>query len=666
MNSYKTNKILRISLFTTLVLGSISLTLFPSTNSRFIKNSDTDTVLKFNSSINNLYGGKTELNHESNSTGENLYLKLTFDRNEIIRPNTTNEKTDSYYVEAPEYCTVYNNDVDNTIGSKEFTLNNDMKRNINVELDCVPESIANTNSGNVTVPIKIYEKYSNEEKFIYWEFDYYGGTLDEYYDKVGYDPNPPIGEDPVLPAGYTRAKGTKTEIFSAFQMAINELVNASGTEYMNSVKNFIYPIDIDSEAAFFQSIANANVLGVNLKFYEPTETREEYILDFKIDPNIVGYALYTEKNVKNTIYFSAQEEADVRNSLKQYLNNYYSDSDDALAVYDYIVLRSNNDVKGFLYEDKEPKPKSVTKVNKEGNPNGISLNIYTLPVALNFRTPNTMKIDYSLDMGSKWLVFRYSLYVSDVVSPETIEKLQIGANYKDLRTSITKNSTAGSYVAFTDFFIIDNSSYDENSNIIGNKKHLLIKVSSDPEVGQYNLVTLESLESELDITFESNTTNNTLDVKVVYKDLPDEVDEVKTKLETYFGLTLDDTNSTITTDTANKTVTISINKDKILEAAQASQTAEGQNEIQASEGTKSAIPETEIINNMQVKFLNTKPVEGIISNPLIVSEVKTDEKASCPIEVGVQLPCIELPTMDIKEKDFKEEAEIVEETTITA
>ena len=81
MNNYKTKKILKVTLFTSLVLGSIGLTLYPDTNSRFIKNSDDETVLKFNSSINNLYGGSTELNHEQNSTGENLYLKLNFNHN---------------------------------------------------------------------------------------------------------------------------------------------------------------------------------------------------------------------------------------------------------------------------------------------------------------------------------------------------------------------------------------------------------------------------------------------------------------------------------------------------------------------------------------------------------------------------------------------------------
>ncbi len=660
MNNYKTKKILKVTLFTSLVLGSIGLTLYPDTNSRFIKNSDDETVLKFNSSINNLYGGSTELNHEQNSTGENLYLKLNFNRNEILRPVTNTEKTDTYFIEVPKYCLVYNNDVDSTMGSTVLVLNNDMKRDINVEIDCIPESIANNTGGKVTVPIKVYEKFSNEEKFIYWKFDYFGGTLDEYYDKVGYDPNPPVGEDPILPPGYVRTEGTLDTVFSEFQNYFNNIV-ASGTETLESINDYIYPLDLSNKDSFIKSIPLAKLVGLDIILYEPTETREKYIVDFRFDPNFLGYVESKRQHRNGTFYFSATEEDDVRNALKVYLDNYYTDSkENATSVYDYIVKRSGGNVKGFIYENTDPKPKSITRVE----PNGITLNSYTVPIALNFNTPNVIKLDYTLDMGYKWRVFIYSLYASDIISAKTVEDLQVGANNKELRTSVTKNSTAGSYTAFTDYFIYDNSNYDADGNIIGNKKYLLIKVTSDPDVGNYNLVTLESLESDLDITFSSNATNNTLDIQVVYKENASEVDAIKERLATYFNLVLDDTNSTITEDETTKTVTISINKDKILEAAKTNEPSS--DDVESKEEATPIIPESEIINNMQVKFLNNKPLEGVVSNPLIEKELDTKETKSCPIEAGVQIPCIELPLTDGKENNFKDETKIIEEEGITA
>lgn len=669
MNSYKTNKILRVTLFTSLVLGSIGLTLYPDTNSRFIKNSDTETVLKFNSSINNLYGGSTELTHEPTSTGENLYLKLTFNRNEILRPETTSEKPDKYYIEVPEYCTVYNNDVDSTLGSTELTLTNDMKRDINVEIDCVPESIANKNSGNVTVPIKVYEKFSNEEKFIYWKFDYFGGTLEEYYDKVGYDPNPPVGEDPVLPPGYTRIeKETFKDVYTRFSTVINEIVAQVGDEYLPITLDYLYPLDLTSESHFLSSLEKIDEInskqGFSIKFYPSTEDRNKYILDYKIDSNLVGYAKTDNYNFSGTKFFTSQKEDDLRNALKYYLQRYYKDSATEELVYNYILDRSNNDFKSFIYGTKlMPGIKRV-----EDAISNFQINNYTLPVVKNSLTPNIIKIDWQepKNAAGMWMIYAYSLEFSDLIEKNNILAHQDATHHTQLLNSVIKNSLSSTKVAYTEYFICSDNVYDTDGTTINKKKYLIIKVSSNPDDGEYTLATLDSIESDLDLTFSNNASKNTLDIKVVYNENSNETDEIKTKLETYFGLTLDDSNSTITTDEATKTVTISIKKDKILEAANNAQDTEADSETTESQTDEDLdnkkLPETEIINNMQVKFLSTEPIENALNNNLRDVKLNTEE-VSCPPISGMQVPCLE-PVTDGK-NDSKEE-EIIEEPGIMA
>lgn len=509
MRLKKNKGIIKIALYTLLVLGGIGLMSFPQTYSSF--NDKNDTALVYKSKLYNLYNSFT-MNLQQ-ATVDYARFTFTFTTNKAV---LSNEK-DVYQVLIPENCTF---DDLSTSGvafldksSHSVTINYDANSNregINtVSITCSVEPNKNLNYiANITEIVDqkqlLYIKYTYEES--------YSNYLGHVYEKV---------------ENSETISGKVNKLYDTFIAWVTEYGKYVGYEdtILAYVKN-TYP----NESALKNPNNFNSLLGFRIEY---DSVKDEYT--FKVLDNFVGYAR-TYNYCKNgmcsrdgiLLYFSTDTKGSIYTAFQNYLSLYvYPNNTDAVNyVYNYSY--SNNRLYDMIFNGTEI--------------NGISLiektpDVSNIRMTLQLEKNTILSTAISSSKNSPYIAFgtseamstSFAYVLMDFYGDYSIDTLLEIFEREDIIASITKNSTDGTSVGvFKDYFI------QKDGN-----RYLLIKVYSDGSYNMFN-ITPVSVSNDISITFNNTTNKLTINVK---GSTESNVKQVITNLDGYFG-----TSTTISAD----------------------------------------------------------------------------------------------------------------------
>lgn len=535
MKKLKKKKIIIVSLYTTLVLGTIGLTLYPETNSRFIKNSKEDTILSYRSQLENLYGGKITYD-TAGSDATTAKLSFTFNRNDLIRDITTSENKDVYTIDVPNGCRIESSTssgIKETIEGSEnirytfISPGDDGTQAIIIRAACDVDTIAPEKTDPFKIGFKVYEKYGSEDEFLYKDFIYDAGTKEDYLkDKV----SDLVVEQTELTF---KATGSRQDIYIKFKEWVQSY---SRKDYKDEVVKYLslssvlpnYDSDITKFFNFVET-EDPNVLkGLLLakKSFPCSET--ECTVEFKLDDNFLGYArTKDEQSDLKILYFSSNDNEQLKSALNYYLTTrvYPNGAEFRERVYNYIVNYSDGNLVEVIAKG-IPGVGSTLLNPAIAKPNGILLKNDLESIMDKYENQSDKieikRIYNSLGHIDNYLTekdFMESLKLSKTVSSKI--KSEISVTETTIYLPMFKEAIdtfAATTTKFVKYYIYDNSEYDTNGTMIGDKQYLIIRIESKGNQAFADLSTI-NVKSDEYALISDKIKNEISPTSTVYKAL---------------------------------------------------------------------------------------------------------------------------------------------------
>ncbi len=520
-------------------LGTSQWSSIPKTHSKY--KSDQDYALIYNNQFYDMTSSEIEVHYSiNNSTSENFMAFFYLEPNQNI--GATNEES-LYILEIPEGCHIEIPDDTNVLWETDDDLQLKISGSLRVNIISPtdnPNIVYEGNHEHWRIPVRIYEKVGDEERFLY----HYG------YAHIESKP----GED--IPPDTT----TKKEIWSGEESSVYEQLcqwldayiskeYASRdyeelTEIKSAVLNYVKKYE--------NNVFDDGLLGLSIK-KETISGRDKYT--FELTENFVGYArtanYYADRGTAQHMYFSTQDESTLNSAFSYYYQNYiYPDQPEKFEVIQkYLsslnfnaatyILTGTPAVRGiehiseehiitseYLYTQAQNYVNSLSEPPVVENPS-----IEELKDFIPFATREEMLTSFENYMGQI-----RTFHPEYTLSNSAIEKIKQDSN---IRNSMTKNSNESAMkIAFSDYFMV----LDEENN-----NYLITKASSDGVSS--NTLTIDSTsitremidniqfindESQIHVTL---TLTGSMDVAEVTEEEKGKIKNIVSILDQYFAKT---------------------------------------------------------------------------------------------------------------------------------
>ena len=369
MKKINDKRVFKVATVTALVLGTISLTTCPTTNSRywtesekpFSYNADIYTLNKQNERLRLL----TSITDDKISTEDTAYLRLNFTRNKSeFTGSILDKNTEKYTLTmSSNKCSIYsstssfgkwNGNVLTLAPKKSGDKVTPIPDNANgvVILACdlsEPDSnelLSKNDEGKyvLNVTVNVREQIDKEIPFNFKDYTFVGE-----YDPLNVEkPTPPDPVDPDIPDDAILIDANNLGEFSTFREALiyEILKSVEGLNgYTSEIRQYINSIDDDA-------IKQAGALkGLTLVNPNPSDG----IYAFTVDNNFAGYAktfVYKDIAEAGTFYTTGKTEEEINEAFGYYLEEYYCKEagtinyDNAYMVLNYI--KSTTGLKAFI------------------------------------------------------------------------------------------------------------------------------------------------------------------------------------------------------------------------------------------------------------------------------------------------------------------------------
>ncbi len=523
-------KQIKTMVITICILFLISISIYPSTNSRYIKEGD---ALEYSADLYSLYAGYFENSIDivpSLSTPTEAYFRFIFGHNKA----TSEVEKDSYQIVIPSGCKLdhtttspysrfdgvdkfnyipsvdYVNDYYTILG---MTCNVEQIKNENEDLIVnVPIIEQVTINGVVGVPFKFIDL--NLKK-----------SYQEYIDTVNPVPS-------VIEIDKFDKDGKEIDIYEEFMKWIK-----------NYAKLSIYNTDI---LKYTELVTKENVTETPFPLKGISSSFENDTYTFSIEENFIGYVRthsHHSSVLGTYMYFTYQDkESDLINdTFNHYLTAYvYEGEEDPnyIKIKEYIsnmtdkvgfkAILNGEVVPGFKYFEEEGKVLMYSRVLDFA---GININDYTTKIEYETALLMNQKYQESLEVFNK---------IHDILSEEGVTYLK---TYTKLRNSVLTNNDTKGYtgyndpkISFTDYHLY----YDKVKG-----QYIFFRVSSDVQENaetNYNLITFDTYTASEShkIVFQNKVEN---DKNMLVMQIRDEqaelVEETMEFLKEYFGVDIE-------------------------------------------------------------------------------------------------------------------------------
>ena len=572
---------------TFLFMSFIGFSVYPESHSKYVTKKE--EALVYNTNLYKLNQGTiadSDINLNKKITLEQkdyfsdhktAYLTLSFNRSSVVK-----NKTDIYYIDIDvnpksaceivkittkaaktdlEAGKITYTKAQNTLEEGEAPVDPSNK----VVIKCNVEDVVD-DTGKLEVPIVVTEQAGIQKPEV---FTYLTGSYinDNYLET---NPVPPEPDQPIIEKDDSLSildqennsvdyyyeefwkwveKYIANVDFSKYAPQNEEQIKATIKTYIQKVYSEENKDNVLKETIISDTNPWPTLPGIEVIIHETNEGKKFY--EYKIDENLIGYALtdVPAGNVSDILkfdstkdlkmVFSGSTNKKIEEAFKLYLyylykEDYGEDMIDKVMNYvgkdaisnvingsSIIGLSKVNDTTVTL------KASIIDHVyNKEFNLNKDDKDKI---IRISFRTIQNMKDVFINDI---------EVVYKDLISENAINAIK---NHNDLYKSLSAASVAnnntnkrGFQGAFNDYFMI----YDDYENPLTGETHkyyLLINVYSNGV--DYNYVTVTKIECDdkNEITFTNSKSDNTkLDITIKHK-TNDELDDVKLKLEAYFG-----------------------------------------------------------------------------------------------------------------------------------
>ena len=336
---YNLKKIKKTLFITLLVFAMPALSVFPSTNSKYITEKENWLVYKTN--INTIYKGTFTADYElDNSTFEKVGISFKFPKSNNALPTDK----DIYKIKVHEGCIININDVTTkgTIGKiKDNEYKIEYKKgvttdNISVKYTCNYDVIHDLNDDFLKDKITITETFNNE--------NYYYKYMDGYF-------NIPYSE-------YREDKPIPTAVRNGNQLTIpsnvvNKYIEVTGwlSEYFASYEN-----NSPYNSYYDQTYNETNFEQSGLLDGFSVVKQADGTLVYTIEKNYINYALTKYINTSSQLkylYFMGESLTDqeANDLFKYYVNKYaYANTTEEYnKIIDYVINKKGG-IKTFMVE----------------------------------------------------------------------------------------------------------------------------------------------------------------------------------------------------------------------------------------------------------------------------------------------------------------------------
>ncbi len=332
---YNLKKIKKTLFITLLVFAVPALSIFPSTNSKYITEKENWLVYKTN--MNAIYKGIFSTNYESNnSTYEKVGISFSFPKSS----NALSTDKDIYVIRVNDKCTinkVTSKGTETKISDNEYKIKyaaGVTTDNIKVEYTCNYNDILVED--NLKDTIKVTEAFNEENNYYNYMFGYFNKSYNEYR--------------------------TEKPIPSAIRNGNILTIPSNVENKYNEIKSWL--------TEYFASDANSSAyINYFNQAYNETNFEQSGLLDgFSVVKQADGTLVYTiEKNYKNyalTKYVSATSQSkyfyfmgdsltdqEANDLFKYYVNKYaYANtSEEYNKIIDYVINKKGG-IKTFMVE----------------------------------------------------------------------------------------------------------------------------------------------------------------------------------------------------------------------------------------------------------------------------------------------------------------------------
>lgn len=523
-------KQIKIMLYTIISIFTVALMVYPTTNSRYIKEGDS---LEYSADLYSLYAGYFENSIDivpSLSTPNEAYFRFMFGHNKA----TSEVEKDSYQIVLPSGC-----ELDHTTTSPYSRFDGVDKFNYIPSVDyvndyytilgmtCNAEQIKNENE-DLVVDVPIIEQVTINGvagvafKFIDLNFKQ---SYEEYIKSLN-----PVSS--VIEINKYDEAGKEVDIYEEFMKWIK-----------NYAKLSIYNTDI---LKYAELVTKENVTEIPFPLKGITSSLENDIYKFSIEENFIGY-VRTHSHHSSTLgtymYFEYQDkESDLINdTFDYYLATYVFESEEDpnyIKIKEYVsnmtdgvgfrAILNGEAVPGFKYFEEEGKVLMYSRVLDFA---GININDYFTKIEYGSALQMNQKYQESLDVFNK---------VHDILSEEAITYLK---TYTKLRNSVLTNNDTVGYtgyndpkISFTDYHLY----YDKVKG-----QYIFFRVSSDVQENaetNYNLITFDTYTASENhkIIFQNKIENDkNMLVMQIRDEQVERVEETMEFLKGYFGIDIE-------------------------------------------------------------------------------------------------------------------------------
>lgn len=518
----KINKLQRnILIYTFFILSVIALAVFPSSNSKYIK--EDDKALIYSANIYNLYAGEFDNRITlipEKSTDTEAYLEYMF-RHSNVALDATNDIYE--LVLEPNTCVI---DLENVThisrfnkDTNKFTFypNVDYRNEgyIIVGMKCSIEDMK-IDEENIQAKVSIKEQIV-ANGLVEQQFDYidlvYNDTIENYNNTV----------DPVLPSITIPEKkedGTDEDVYAKFIKWITTY--AKSTSYESEILSYVNA---------FVTRENVKNIPFPLLGISSSHDEENLTYTFTIAENLIGYArtyLESMHSHPTLMFFTTRDEDTLEFAFDYYLKNYFYKNDlvNYQKVLDYANARGG--IKAIVLEGANiPGFTFVDELDELLIWNNI-LNYINLEVQGNW-----VNLDFG-PMATMYNTFKTAVDSLDVAISTDAKRVVIGVS--PLYYSYTKNNTRDipndeDKISFTDYFAVNDTE---------NGYYLIFKVSSDVELNpnnKFNKIEVGTYVAPTGFNLEFvNTSDEILTIKMSYTNKQD-IEEAINYFDTYFNTT---------------------------------------------------------------------------------------------------------------------------------